>query len=167
MADLFDAIKAKGSFNTFVGGLEKAGLVETLKGAGPLTLFVPTDAAFTQIDPQKREELFTNEEKLTKVMRYHIVSGLYTTNDLLDRLFLKTLEGQRLRIDSLIAALPEREMVAIGTDEYRFMIEDQVTIAIQQSITINKALIVQANQHTDNGVFHVIDHVLLPRLLKL
>lgn len=167
MADLFETIRARGAFNTFVGGLEKTGLVETLKGAGPLTVFVPTDAAFAQIDPQKREGLFADEEKLTKVVQYHIVSGFYTTNDLLDRVFLKTLEGQRLRIDSLIAALPEREMVAIGTDEYHFIIEDQVTIAIQQSITINKATIMQADQRTDNGVFHVIDQVLLPRLLKL
>ena len=167
MANLFDTIKTRGPFHTFVSGLEKAGLVETLKGSGPLTVFVPIDAAFTQIDPKKQDELLANEEKLTKVMRYHIVPGFYTTNDLLDRLFLKTLEGQRLRIDSLIAALPEREMVTVGTDEYRFMIEDQVTITIQQSITINKATIVQADQRTDNGVFHVINQVLLPRLLKL
>ena len=167
MPNLYDAIKATGSFDTFLDALGKAALIEWLKSPGPLTVFVPTNEAFARVDPDKRENVLARAEKVTRVMQYHIVSGFYTTNDLLDHILLKTLEGQRLRIDSLITALPTREKVTAGTDAYHFMIEDQVTTTTQQSLTVNNAMILQANQRADNGVFHTIDQVLVPKFLMV
>lgn len=167
MPNLYDAIKATGTFDPFIDAVGNAGLIEMLRSPGPLTVFVPTHEAFAKVDPEKREKVLARGEKLTRVMKYHIVPGLYTTEDLLDHVLLKTLEGQRLWIDSLITALPAREMVAAGTDSYRFVIEDQVTLTTRRSLTIDKATIVQADQRADNGVFHTIDQVLVPKFLMV
>lgn len=167
MSNLFETLQASGSFPTFISCVGKAGLVETLKGSGPLTVFVPTEEAFTQMDQQKRNALFAAGEKLAKVMQYHIAPGYYMTNDLLDHLFLKTLEGQRLVLDSIMTPLPFQEKVTAGSDASRYMIEQQVTIKLEQSLRVNQGTILQANWRTDNGVIHTIDHVLFPLFLKL
>lgn len=167
MSNLYDAIKATGSFDTFIDAVGKAGLIEMLRSPGPLTVFVPTNEAFTRVDPEKREKVLARGEKLTRVMQYHIAPGLYTTEDLLDHVLLKTLEGQRLWIDSLITALPTREMVTAGTDSYHFVVEDQVTLTTRRSLTIDNATLVQADQRADNGVFHTIDQVLVPKFLMV
>lgn len=166
MATLFEAIQAAGSFRSFVSGLEVTGLVETLMGAGPWTVFVPTEEAFTQVDPQKRDALLAKEQRLTKVMQYHIAPGFYTASDLLDHLFLKTLEGQRVILDSIISTLPYQEKVAAGSDASRHVMQDQVSTTIQRSLTVNQATIVQADWRTDNGVIHVIDKVLMPLFVR-
>jgi uncharacterized surface protein with fasciclin (FAS1) repeats len=166
MSNLFEALQASGSFPTFISGVEKAGLVETLKGPSPLTVFVPTEEAFTHVDQQKRATLFARGgEKLSRVMQYHIAPGYYMATDLLDHLFLKTLEGQRLVLDSIITPLPFQEKVTAGSDASRYVIEQQVTHTIQQSLKVNQATIVQANWRTDNGVIHTIDRVLFPLFL--
>ena len=165
MATIFETIQAKGSFPSFVQGLQDAGLVETLKAAGPYTVFVPTEAAFAEVDPEKRQKALSRGEKLTKVMQYHIVPGFYTTNDLLDHLFLKTLEGQRLMLGSLISELPAEQRLTRESDAYHFIIQSQVTSTIQQSITVDNATITQADLRCDNGVIHTIDKVLVPKLV--
>lgn len=167
MPNLYDAIKATGSFDTFIDAVGKAGLIEMLRSPGPLTVFVPTNEAFTKVDPEKREKVLARGEKLTRVMQHHIVPGLYTTDDLLDHVLLKTLEGQRLWIDSLITALPAREMATAGSDSYRFVIENQVTLTTRRSLTIDQATIAQADQRANNGMFHVIDQVLVPKFLMV
>jgi uncharacterized surface protein with fasciclin (FAS1) repeats len=126
---------------------------------------VPTEAAFTNVDPQKRQRALSRGEKLTKVMQYHIVPGFYTTNDLLDHLFLKTLEGQRLTLGSVISHLPEERRLTIESDAYRYIIQEQVTTTIQHSITVDHATIIQADLRCDNGVIHTIDTVLEPLLV--
>lgn len=166
MATIFEAIQATGSFRSFISGLEQTGLVTTLREAGPWTVFVPTEEAFARVDPQKRDALFAKGKKLTKVMQYHIAPGFYTASDLLDHLFLKTLEGQRVILDSIISTLPYQEKVAVGSDASRYVIQNQVTTTIQQSLTVNQATIVQADWRTDNGIIHVIDRVLMPLFVK-
>ena len=165
MATIFETIQTMGSFPTFIQGLQDAGLVETLKEAGPFTVFVPTEAAFANVDSEKRQKALSRGEKLTKVMQYHIVPGFYTTNDLLDRLFLRTLEGQRLTLGSMISELPVEQRLTRESDTYHYIIQSQVTSTIQQSITVDKATIVQADLRCDNGVIYTIDTVLVPRLV--
>jgi uncharacterized surface protein with fasciclin (FAS1) repeats len=165
MATIYETLQSMGSFPTFMRGLQEAGLVQTLKDAGPFTVFVPTEAAFAKVDPDKRQKALSRGEKLTKVMQYHIVPGFYTTNDLLDHLFLKTLEGQRLMLDSMISQLPDKEQLTKESDAYHYIIQDQITSTIQQSITVDNATIIQADLRCDNGVIHTIDTVLVPKLV--
>ena len=165
MATIFETLQTMGSFSTFLQALQDAGLAQTLKDPGPYTVFVPTEAAFANVDPEKRQKALSRGEKLTKVMQYHIVPGFYTSNDLLDHLFLKTLEGQRLTLDSLISQLPEERRLTRESDAYHFIIQDQVTLTIQRSITVDKATIIQADLRCDNGVIHTIDKVLVPKLV--
>jgi uncharacterized surface protein with fasciclin (FAS1) repeats len=99
MANILETARADRAYNKYVKGLESmAGLVETLSGPGPFTLFIPTDAAFDRLSDDQQVNLFADPGKLARVLKYHIVPGYYTADDLLDRLFLKTLEGQRLRV---------------------------------------------------------------------
>jgi uncharacterized surface protein with fasciclin (FAS1) repeats len=95
MANVFETVRADREYTKYVKGVESlTGLVETLSGPGPFTLFVPTDAAFDRLTYDQQANLFADPEKLSRVLKYHIVPGYYTANDLLDRLFLKTLEGR-------------------------------------------------------------------------
>src|SRR6266700_5050299 len=99
MANIFETARAEHAYNKYVNGLESvAGLVETLSGPGPFTIFISTDAAFDRLSDDQQADLLEDPGKLARVLKYHIVPGYYTADDLLDRLFLKTLEGQRLRV---------------------------------------------------------------------
>ncbi len=99
MANVFETARAEQQYKKFVSGIESlADLAETLSGPGPFTIFVPTDAAFERLSNDQQTNLFSDPEKLARVLKYHIVQGYYNADDLLDRLFLKTLEGQRLRV---------------------------------------------------------------------
>jgi len=107
MANIIETARAEHAYNKYIKGLESvAGLVETLSGPGPFTIFVPTDAAFDRLSDDQQANLFADPGKLAKVLKYHIVPGYYTADDLLDRLFLKTLEGQRLRVWSDVSEIP-------------------------------------------------------------
>ena len=86
MANIFETARAERAYNKYVKGLESvAGLVETLSGPGPFTIFVPTDAAFDGLTDDQQANLFADPGKLAKVLKYHIVPGYYTADDLLDR----------------------------------------------------------------------------------
>ena len=99
MANIFETARAEQRANKFSKGLDSAaGLAQTLSGPGPFTIFVPTDAAFDQLSADQQNNLLGDPGKLTKLLQYHIVPGLYTAEDMLDHIFLKTLEGQRLRV---------------------------------------------------------------------
>src|SRR2546428_7858937 len=112
MANIFETARAEQRANKFSKGLDSAaGLAQTLSGPGPFTFFVPTDAAFDQLSSDKQATLFTDPGKLARVLKYHVVPGYFTADDLLDRLFLKTLEGQRLRVWSTVSE------VFLGEDE--------------------------------------------------
>jgi len=169
MANIFEKARAEHEYNRYVKGLESvAGLVDTLSGPGPFTVFIPTDAAFDSISVDKQNKLFADPEKLAKVLKYHIVPGYYTADDLLDRLFLKTLEGQRLRVWSDISETPlGDEEYAISGDALNYVSSDTVTTAVRESIEINGGHVIQANVIADNGILHVIDKVLIPQFVVL
>ncbi len=110
MANIFETARAEHAYNRYVKGLESvAGLVETLSGPGPFTIFIPTDAAFDRLSQDQQATLAEDPETLARVLKYHIVPGYYSADDLLDRLFLKTLEGQRLRVWSDVSEVPVGE----------------------------------------------------------
>src|SRR5712692_2096043 len=169
MANIFETARAERAYNRLVNGIESvAGLVETLSGPGPFTIFVPTDAAFDKLSNDQQAKLLADPGKLAKVVKYHIVPGYYSADDLLDRLFLKTLEGQRLRVWSDISEVPlgEEEIATYG-DALSYVASDTVTTSMRESITINGGHVLQANMFADNGIMHVIDKVLIPPFTML
>ena len=169
MANIFETARAERAYNKYVKGLESvAGLVQTLSGPGPFTIFVPTDAAFDQLSGDQQANPFADPGKLARVIKYHIVPGYYSADDLLDRLFLKTLEGQRLRVWSDVSEIPlgEKDTYA-GGNALSYISSDTVTTSIRESIKINGGHVLQANVIADNGIMHVIDKVLIPQFTML
>jgi uncharacterized surface protein with fasciclin (FAS1) repeats len=164
MANILETAQAEHQYNKFVKGIESlAGLVDTLGGPGPFTIFVPSDAAFDRLSSDQQANLFADPEKLARVLKYHIVPGYYNADDLLDRLFLKTLEGQRLRVWSDISMVPlGEEEIDTPSDALSYITRNTVTTAVRESITINGAHVIRANIMADNGIMHVIDEVLIP-----
>jgi uncharacterized surface protein with fasciclin (FAS1) repeats len=164
MANVFERVQAERKYNQFVKGVQSiVGLVETLNGPGPFTIFVPTDAAFARLSDDKRANLFADPEKLAKVMKYHVVPGLYRADDMLDRIFLKTLEGARLRVWADIYVTPlDIEEVDTNTDALNYIARQTVSTEVRESVTINGGHVLEANVMADNGILHVIDKVLIP-----
>jgi uncharacterized surface protein with fasciclin (FAS1) repeats len=165
MADIYDTSLVGRDPGTYIKGLTSVPeLAETVRGAKNFTIFSPTDAAFASFPEEQLERLFADLDKLAKVLRYHMVPKYYTADELLDCLFLKTLEGQRLRVWSKISSTPlgEKDLDEDDSDALHYISHDTVNTAVRESITINGAKILQANMVTDNGILHVIDKVLLP-----
>ena len=134
--DIVDTAVANGSFKTLVAAVTAAGLVETLKGAGPFTVFAPTDAAFAALPPGTVESLLKPDAKakLTQILTYHVVSGQVMSSDLAGKsMSPATVEGSTVAIDATGA-----------------------------HVTVNNATVVTADVTCTNGVIHVIDHVLMP-----
>jgi uncharacterized surface protein with fasciclin (FAS1) repeats len=134
-ADIVDTAVGAGSFKTLVAAVTAAGLVETLKGPGPFTVFAPTDEAFAALPAGTVEDLLKpeNKDKLVAVLTYHVVPGKVMSTDLKDNTMAKTAQG------------------------------GEVTIDLDNGATINGAKVVTADIVADNGVIHVIDTVLLPK----
>lgn len=133
-ADIVDTAIAAGDFNTLVTAVQLAGLVEALKGEGPLTVFAPTDAAFEALPAELLQAVLDDPEGLlTQVLLYHVVSGKVMSGDLSDGLEATTLQGEAVT----------------------FMIGDGAAM-------VNDANIIMADIETSNGVIHVIDAVILP-----
>lgn len=132
-ADIVDTAVAAGSFKTLVSLVQKAGLVETLKGAGPFTVFAPTDEAFAKVPKATLDMLAANPDKLKAVLTYHVVSGKVMAAD--------------------VKAGPVKTVQ--GTT---------AMLATKGGVTINKAKVVKADIACDNGVIHVIDAVILPKM---
>lgn len=131
-ADIVDTAIAAGSFTTLVKAVQAAGLVDTLKGPGPFTVFAPTDDAFAKLPPGTIEGLLADKAKLTAVLTYHVVAGAVTAKDVTGLQTAKTLQGADLKIDT------------------------------SAGVKINDATVTKADIKTTNGVIHVIDTVLLP-----
>jgi uncharacterized surface protein with fasciclin (FAS1) repeats len=169
MANIIETARAEHAYNKYIKGLESvAGLIDTLSGPGPFTIFVPTDAAFDSLSDDQQANLFADPGKQAKVLKYHIVPGYYTADDLLDRLFLKTLEGQRLRVWSDVSEVPlGEEEINVSGDALDYISSDTVTTAVQESIKINGGHVLKANVIADNGILHVIDKVLIPQFTML
>jgi uncharacterized surface protein with fasciclin (FAS1) repeats len=132
--DIVDTAVAAGSFKTLATALQAAGLVETLKGPGPFTVFAPTDEAFAKIPKADLDALLKDKAKLTKVLTYHVVPGKVMAADALKLKDARTVEGQS---------------IAIRTEGGQVM--------------VNGAHVVKTDIAASNGVIHVIDSVMLPR----
>ena len=134
MADIVDTAVAAGSFTTLVAAVQAAGLVETLKGAGPFTVFAPTDDAFAALPAGTVDSLLMpeNKAKLVSILTYHVVPGAVTASDVAGLTSATTVQGGTLAIDTT------------------------------NGVKINNATVVTPDIMADNGVIHVIDTVLLP-----
>lgn len=145
-ADIVDTAVSAGSFNTLVAAVQAAGLVETLKGDGPFTVFAPTDEAFAALPEGTVENLLKpeNKEQLVAILTYHVVPGKVTASEVMGKQVMpRTVEGQSLYINGLPA-----DAVLVGSKE--------------TSDSSELASVVSADVMADNGVIHVIDKVLLP-----
>ena len=132
--DIVDTAVAAGSFKTLATALGEAGLVATLKGPGPFTVFAPTDAAFAKLPAGALDKLLADKEKLKAVLLYHVVAGKVTAKDLVKLTSVKTLQG------------------------------GSVTIAVKgDKVMVDGATVVKADVMASNGVIHVIDTVLMPK----
>ncbi|HMD47998.1 MAG TPA: fasciclin domain-containing protein [Bryobacteraceae bacterium] len=134
-ADIVDtAVAAK--FNTLVAAVKAAGLVETLKGPGPFTVFAPTDEAFAKLPAGTLETLLQpeNKAKLRSILLYHVVAGRVTAEQVVKLDAAKTAEGQELTIKTM-----------------------------NGKVMVNDAHVIKTDIQTSNGVIHVIDTVLLPK----
>lgn len=133
VADIVDTAVAAGNFQTLVSAVEAAGLVDTLKGEGPFTVFAPTDEAFAKISEDQLESLLANKTQLTAVLTYHVAAGNVMSTDLTDGMAVATVQGKN------------------------------VTITLDNSsVMVNDAKVVQADIKCSNGVIHAIDTVLMP-----
>lgn len=99
--DIVDTAIAVGSFNTLIQAMQAAGLVDTLKGGGPYTVFAPTDAAFAELPDGALENLLADKAKLTKVLTYHVVSGKFMASDLIGKKSINSIEGTAITSTSL------------------------------------------------------------------
>lgn len=135
--DIVDTAVAAGQFKTLVKLVTDAGLVDTLKGTGPFTVFAPTDAAFAKLPKETVEKITGDKELLKKVLLYHVVSGKVLSNDLKNGMEAKTVEGSTIK-------------VKIG----------------KKGVSFNKSKLVKADIATSNGVIHIIDTVLVPPMHK-
>jgi len=131
--DIVDTAVAAGSFKTLAAALTAAGLVDTLKGTGPFTVFAPTDEAFARIPKADLDALIKDKAKLTKVLTYHVVAGKVMAADVVKLKEAKTIEGQMVKIDA------------------------------SHGVKVNGATVVKADVLASNGVIHVIDTVLMPQ----
>jgi uncharacterized surface protein with fasciclin (FAS1) repeats len=165
MTHIIDTLGDAGIFTSFMLGLQKTGLFEMLSGSDSYTIFAPTDTAFDWLSDEAYASLFDNIHRLISVLQFHIVPGVYTTSHLLDRVFLKTLQGQRLFIRSALSNLSLLE--ELDEDTGHFIVEGIPSFAMLKSITINTLPITQADVNADNGMIHGLDSVLFPFLIPL
>jgi uncharacterized surface protein with fasciclin (FAS1) repeats len=130
--DIVDTAINAGSFTTLVAAVQAAGLVDTLKGEGPFTVFAPTDEAFAALPEGTVESLLADPEALAKILTYHVIAGKVMSTDLSDGMTAATVNGA------------------------------EVTITTMGGVKINGANVISADIETSNGVIHVIDQVILP-----
>ena len=133
MTNLVETAIAAGSFNTLVAAVKAAGLVETLSGPGPFTVFAPTDEAFAKLPAGTVEGLLKDIPRLKQVLTYHVVAGKVLAADVIKLASAKTIQGQ------------------------------SVTIATINGVKVDGANVITTDIECDNGVIHVIDSVILPK----
>ena len=133
--DIVDTAVAAGSFKTLAKALAAADLVDTLKGAGPFTVFAPTDEAFAKLPAGTLETLLKpeNKDKLRRILTYHVVPGKVTAAEVVKLKSAKAVSG------------------------------DTIAISVSNGgVTVDKAKVVKTDITASNGVIHVIDSVILP-----
>lgn len=136
-SDIVDTAVANGKFTTLVAAVKAAGLVDTLKGAGPFTVFAPSDDAFAKLPKGTVEDLLKpeNKAKLAAILTYHVVPGKVMAADIKGKkMGVKTVQGSEVAVD------------AMG------------------DVTVDNAKVTAADVVTSNGVIHVIDTVLMPKM---
>jgi uncharacterized surface protein with fasciclin (FAS1) repeats len=132
--DIVDTAVSAGSFKTLVTAVKAAGLVETLKGQGPFTVFAPTDEAFAKLPAGTVEKLLSDKELLAKILTYHVVPGKVMAADVVKLDEAKTVQGQT------------------------------ISISTKDGVKLNgSAKVIKADIPCTNGVIHVIDTVMLPK----
>ena len=133
--NIVETAVSNGSFKTLVAAVTAAGLVETLSGAGPFTVFAPVDDAFAALPAGTVESLVEpgNKEKLTGILTYHVLAGKVLSTDLTDGMTATTVNGEKITIHL--------------TDG---------------KVLVNDAEVVIADVKTDNGVIHAINKVIMP-----
>lgn len=135
-ADIVDTAIAAGQFSTLVAAVQAAGLVETLKGDGPFTVFAPTDEAFAALPAGTVEELLKpeNKDQLIAILTYHVVPGKVMAADIAGKsLQVASVQGSNLSVEAM------------------------------DGVKIDNANVVMADIEASNGVIHVIDAVVLPK----
>ena len=132
--DIVDTAAEAGAFNTLLAAATAAGLVDTLKGDGPFTVFAPTDEAFAALPEGTVDNLLKpeNKDQLVAVLTYHVVPGKVMSTDLTDDMTAATVQGGAITID------------------------------LDNGVMVNEASVVTADIEASNGVIHVIDSVILP-----
>jgi len=132
--DIIDTALSVGNFSTLASALGAAGLIATLKGDGPFTVFAPTDEAISKIPSETLSELLQpeNKEKLIAILTYHVVSGRVTADKVTKLESATSLQGQTLKIST------------------------------KNGIRINEANVLTPDVQATNGVIHIIDAVLIP-----
>lgn len=136
MKDIVETAVAAGTFGTLVAAVKAAGLVDTLKSAGPFTVFAPTDAAFAKLPKGTVEDLLKpeNKAKLAAILTYHVLPSKVMAGDIAGKTMnVKTVQGTDIAVDA------------------------------KSGVKINDATVVTADIGATNGVIHVIDTVLLPK----
>jgi uncharacterized surface protein with fasciclin (FAS1) repeats len=131
--DIVDTAIAADDFETLVTAVQAAGLVETLKGDGPFTVFAPTDAAFAKIPAADLEALLADKEQLTAVLTYHVVPGKVMAADVMGLDSATTVQGSDVDVQ-----------------------------VVEGGVQVDGANVVQTNIEASNGVIHVIDSVIMP-----
>lgn len=132
--DIVDTAVAAGSFETLVAAVQAAGLVDTLKGEGPFTVFAPTDEAFAALPEGTVDTLLMpeNKDQLVAVLTYHVIPGKVMSTDLTDGMTATSVQGGDLTVD------------------------------LSDGVKINDATVTTADIEASNGVIHVVDAVILP-----
>lgn len=131
--DIITTAVEAGSFKTLAAALTEAGLIETLKGDGPFTVFAPTDEAFDKLPKGTVESLLKDKEALKNILLYHVVSGKVKSGDVVKLNSAETVQGSSVKIK-----------------------------VVDGKVMINDAQVVSADVYASNGVIHVIDTVILP-----
>ncbi len=131
--NIIETTKAATNLTTFAKAVEAAGLTDTLKDAGPYTIFAPTDEAFAKLPAGTLDSLMSNKEELKKLLLHHVVFGKVTAKDVAAMQSAKTMDGSALKIT-----------------------------AAGDKVTIENAKVVQPDIAASNGVIHAIDTVLIP-----
>ncbi len=133
--DIVDTAAANQQFETLVAAIKAAGLVDTLKGDGPYTVFAPTNEAFAKLPAGTLEDLLKpeNKDKLVAILTYHVVPGKIMSGDIAGKkTMVGTVEGSKLNVDAT------------------------------NGVKVDEATVISADIETSNGVIHVIDTVVLP-----
>ena len=137
-ADIVDVAMSDPQFSTLVKAVKAAGLVETLKGAGPFTVFAPTNAAFAKVPKAKLNALLANKAQLKAVLLYHAIPG--------KKLMASDVTGMSAAANVKTA--------------------QGMSVKVKPTARVNNARIIKTDIEADNGVIHVIDTVLLPTMAK-